>query len=134
MLKTYSGSCHCGAVRYEADIDLAKGTNKCNCTYCGKARLWGVTVKPQAFRLLSDESELHDYYKPGGVAHHLFCRHCAIRSFERGYLEVLGGDYVTVNLACLDNVDPSELVAAPVNYMNGRENDWFSPPRETRHL
>jgi hypothetical protein len=134
MLKTYSGSCHCGAVRYEADIDLAKGTNKCNCTYCGKARLWGVIVKPQAFRLLSGESELHDYYKPGGVAHHLFCRHCAIRSFERGYLEVLGGDYVTVNLACLDNVDPSELVAAPVNYMNGRENDWFSPPRETRHL
>jgi hypothetical protein len=57
-----------------------------------------------------------------------------VRSFERGCLEVLGGDYITVNVACLDNLEPSELATARVTYMNGRDNDWFSRPKEVRHL
>jgi hypothetical protein len=134
MVKTYSGSCHCGAVRYEADIDLGKGTHKCNCTYCTKVRLWGVIIKPNAFRLLSGEDVLRDYYKEGGATHHLYCSKCAVRSFERGYLEVLGGEYITINLGCLDNMEPAELLGAPVRYMDGRNNDWFSAPAETRHL
>jgi hypothetical protein len=134
MLKTYKGSCHCGAVKFEADIDLAQGTNKCNCTICTKTRNWNVIVKPGAFRLLSGEDAVSDYQFGSKAGHHLFCRNCGVRSFERGYVEQIGGDYISIKLASLDDVDPQELIAAPVKYANGRDNSWWTPPAETRHL
>jgi hypothetical protein len=134
MLKTHLGSCHCGAVRFEADIDLALGTNKCNCSTCTKTRNWNVIIKPDAFRLLSGHDALSEYRFGTRQGQHLFCRNCGVRSFERGHVKEIGGDYVSVKVACLDDVDVAELVAAPVKYANGRDNRWWEAPAETRHL
>ncbi|MGH8203852.1 MAG: GFA family protein [Steroidobacteraceae bacterium] len=132
MKKTYQGSCHCGAVRFETDIDLAEGTVKCNCSMCAKSRNWLAAVKGDAFRLLAGESELSEYQFGRKAIHHRFCRRCGLRPFSHG--EPRGEVFYAVNLACLDNVDLTELVAAPVAFVDGLHDDFKNPPTETRHL
>lgn len=131
MKKTYQGSCHCGTVRFEADIDLAEGTVKCNCSMCGKGRNWLAAVKGDAFRLLAGEAELAEYQFGRKAIRHRFCRRCGLRPFS----QKAGGDaFYAVNVACLDDVEPAELAAAPVIHVDGRHDDFKNPPQETRHL
>lgn len=134
MKKTYHGSCHCGAVKFEADIDFSQGTAKCNCSICTKTRNWNVIIKPADFRLVSGEDAVSDYQFGSMQGHHLFCKTCGVRSFERGYVEQIGGDYVSIKVASLDDVEASVLIDAPIRYANGRDNAWWEPPKETRHL
>jgi hypothetical protein len=134
MKKTYKGSCHCGAVRYEADLDLAEGTVKCNCSICAKTRLWLVAIKGDAFRLLAGAEDLTEYQFGSGKIHHQFCKHCGVRPFSRAQRPNPADLHYALNVSCLDDVDDSELLNVPVIFVNGRQNDFGSAPAETRHL
>lgn len=132
MKKTYRGGCHCGAVRFEADIDLSQGTLKCNCSICTKARNWLAPLGPDGFRLLAGEAELTDYQFGKKLVHHLFCRRCGVRPFGIGTDTPLGRMY-GVNLGCLVDVTDAQLAALAVVRIDGL-HDRLEPPEHGSHL
>ena len=133
MKKTYLGSCHCGAVRFEADLDLAEGTVRCNCSICTKTRAWFAFVPASDFRLLSGTEQLRDYQFGGKVIHHRFCARCGVRPYAHG-ADPKGNQFCAVRVNCLDSAAPQELIDAPLTYMDMLHDDFKSAPAETRHL
>jgi hypothetical protein len=74
------GSCHCGAISYEADID-PNGVMICHCTDCqvnsATAFRYGVLVKAADFRLLSGEPKRYLKTAESGSSRALaFCPEC----------------------------------------------------------
>jgi hypothetical protein len=130
--KTYRGSCHCGAVRYQCQLDLAEGTSRCNCSACVKGGFWKAIVPAADFNLLQGEDQLTRYQFGSGSIQHLFCRTCAVKSFGRGEAPGLGR-FVAVNVGCLE-VSDEELAAAPLIFQDGKHERWEHSPGETRHL
>lgn len=134
MKQTCSGSCHCGAVRFEADIDFGKGTVKCNCSICTKSRAWVAIIPPEAFRLVQGESELSGYRFGRMTVHHCFCRHCGIHTFARGFHEAVGREFYTVPVSCLDEVSIGDVFTGQVYYSDGRNDNPHQAPSEVSHL
>lgn len=138
-LETYRGSCHCGAVRYAAALDLAEPTFRCNCSLCSKSRNWFAIAAPGSFRLSAGADMLATYrWCPPGretaTLDHLFCRHCGIRLVGRGQDTELGGEFHAVVLATLDDAPADALAGAPVVPLDGRRDRFDATPEDTRLL
>ena len=134
-LKTYSGSCHCGAFRFEADVDLGEGTLKCNCTSCTKARSWLVFASPDRFRVTAGlDSQAVYQWRAGSYLQFHFCKTCGIRTPARGVAEALGGAFHAIQVTLLEDVDPAELAGAPIRYVDGRNDHFDQPPADIRLL
>lgn len=141
MKKTYAGSCHCGAIKFECNLDLTAGTRRCNCSFCWKSRFWKVFAMQGDFRLLQGDAALSDYQAspsewPKGDVHHYFCKYCGIRPFSKGFLEIepFNGSFHAVNIATLDDTTELELSDAKIQYEDGRANCWDAAPETTSYL
>ena len=137
-MKTYHGSCFCGAVQFEADGDLADGTMRCNCRFCRKMRYWEMRLPdPDGLRLLTGREYLAETprAKVGGMdMHNWFCRRCGTRLWTDGNIEQMGGRFVQVFIAALDDATQEELIAAPIHWADGANDQWWEPAPEIRHL
>lgn len=132
-LKTYCGSCHCAAVRFEADIDFEKGSARCNCSLCRKARAWFVLVAPDQFRLTrgTEAQSTYEWTPPGHPTsnlHYHFCSTCGVRTVGRGDQGPGGGPFYFVAVASLDDVDWNELTSAPIRYLDGLHDRYDRAP------
>ncbi|MBL8484049.1 MAG: GFA family protein [Rhodocyclaceae bacterium] len=111
----YQGSCHCGAVRFEVEAELA-GVTACNCSICARkgALMWFV---PRAqLALQTPESELATYTFNRHKIRHRFCPTCGIHTFGEAAAPD-GMPMAAINVRCLEGIDADAL---PVRHFDGR--------------
>ena len=116
------GGCHCGAVRFEADVPREVEVLDCNCTICAKTGFRHLIVPDGDFRLLRGEAALTSYRFGTGSADHLFCGTCGVKSFYQPRSHPRAW---SVNLNALD--DPSALVVTAKSF-DGR--NWERAARD----
>jgi hypothetical protein len=121
-----SGGCHCGAVRFEASLPEAVDAQACNCSMCEKVGFIHIIVPESRFRLTRGEDALTRYRFNTGVAEHLFCSTCGVKSF---YRPRSNPDGWSVNARCLDNWDGLDI---RIEAFDGR--NWEAHAHGLAHL
>ena len=120
MLETREGGCHCGRVRFRAEVDLDL-LSHCSCSICTKKGMLHLGTNPATFRLLRGKTALTAYTFGTGVAQHTFCSHCGMHAF---YIPRANPHRISVNARCLDEGTVDKLV---VRATNGREWEKMYP-------
>ena len=103
----HEGGCHCGAVRFEVSLPGAIEVEDCNCSICAKSGNIHVIVPASRFRLIQGEDHLTLYTFNTGVAQHLFCQTCGIKSY---YVPRSNPDGIAVTWRCLDDWQTLEVM------------------------
>ncbi|RMF23655.1 MAG: GFA family protein [Cyanobacteria bacterium J083] len=117
-LISYSGGCHCGAVRFIVRLDHLQ-TIKCNCSICRKKGYLHLIVKAENFQLLKGKEILNTYTFNTGIAKHTFCSICGIHSF---YHPRSHPACIDINVNCLDQDILSEVEVKNFDGKNWENN------------
>ncbi|MBF5043896.1 GFA family protein [Aggregicoccus sp. 17bor-14] len=113
-VRTYDGSCHCGAVRFRVRSPPIRTGIRCNCSICIRrgAVMSSHYVLPEDFAWVSGREALRLYQFGDHMMNHWFCGTCGIHPFGE-VVEHPGK--CRVNLGCLDGVDPLALEVAVID-------------------
>lgn len=103
-VRTYRGSCHCGAVAFEAELDPGQAI-ECDCSHCWRKGFQLVFIKPEQFELKRGFDSLTEYrFNTRRIAHR-FCARCGVQPFGFGRGPD-GAETVAVNLRALEDLEP----------------------------
>ncbi len=108
-----TGSCHCGAVRFEAEGEGWSGM-ECNCSHCGKKGFVPAFLGRQDCKLTKGESTHTTYHFNRGAIDHNFCATSGTQAFTIG-AGPGGKEMAAVNLRCVDGLDRSQITLVPIN-------------------
>lgn len=110
----HTGGCHCGRVRFEVEAPAIIDAVRCNCSICSKSGYLHLIVSREDFDLRQGEDVLTTYTFNTGVARHLFCSVCGVKSF---YVPRSHPDGISVNVNCLDR---ASIESVRVETFDGR--------------
>ena len=102
-------------MRFEVDAPASIALAECNCSICVRSAYLHLIVPKARFRLLKGEEFLTEYTFNTGVARHLFCKVCGIKSF---YVPRSDPDGVSVNARCLDPGTVTHMQVRPFDGSN----------------
>ena len=114
-LVKHTGGCHCGRVRFEIRAPARIAVKACNCSICSKSGYLHLVVPKENFRLLSGADALTEYRFNTGVAKHLFCKSCGVKSF---YVPRSHPDGISVHAHCLEQSTLQGLKVTPFDGRN----------------
>jgi hypothetical protein len=104
---TLNGSCHCGAVRFTAELPQGLASaRRCTCSICRMRGAVAVTGSIDGFRITEGADKLATYRFNTKTAEHHFCTQCGIYTHHkrRSNPNELG-----VNVACLEGISPFDF-------------------------
>lgn len=110
----HAGGCQCGAVRYEAELDLREPVIECDCSHCRMKGLLLAFIPAKDFLLMEGSDVLTEYRFNKKAIAHLFCRTCGVQPIGRGEGRD-GAPMIAVNVRTLDDIDFEALARMPFN-------------------
>ncbi len=113
-MQKHTGSCHCGAVKFEFEGPSEYKLTECNCSICSMTAYQHVFVPEEDFNILTGEDKLKTYTFGSGAAKHMFCEICGIKAFYRPRSHPKS---YSVNLRC---IKPGTLTVSEIIKFDGQ--------------
>ena len=106
-------------MRFEVEAPAEIEAVECNCSICSKSGFLHLIVPKSRFTLIQGSESLSIYTFNTGVARHMFCKTCGVKSF---YVPRSHPDGYSVNVRCLEPVTIRKITVTPFDGKNWEDH------------